>query len=117
MLELIAAGTVANVENANMTTAVNLARNVRERTLQQTFDTVRGLNGTSYSPAIDSRGVAVAGITGWSQHVSVEVIDPNLLSATIVDATPDAIRVTTSVRKDGGDIFSLTWYRFAPTPD
>lgn len=115
MLQLIAAGTMSNMEGSEMTTAVNLARNVREYTLQQTFATVQTLDATTFYPPIDSRGVGIDSMAGWTQVVKVEVIDPNKVTANIVDATPDAVRVTVTVKHNGAIVGNVNWIRFAPS--
>lgn len=50
MLELLAAGTVANVDGVNETKGMDLAKNVRERTLKSTFAEVRAMDDVTLSP-------------------------------------------------------------------
>jgi len=79
MLQLLAAGTMTNLEGAETTTAVNLTKNIREMTLTQTYSQVSALNRT-YSPPIDSRGQTLNEFSNWQQTVSVQPVDPNRLT-------------------------------------
>jgi type II secretory pathway pseudopilin PulG len=116
MLELIATGTKHNVEGAELTTAINLAKNVREYTLGLRFDQVRNLNGTTYSTPIDSRGQTIGSLSGWTQTVAVQPVEPPDLTASSTDPTPDVIRVTIDVAHNNQHAGELSWYRFAATP-
>src|SRR5690349_710230 len=58
-LTLIAAGTRANLQGAEMSTGVNLARSMREMALQRPYTQLAAWNGMRYMPPQDSRGVAV----------------------------------------------------------
>lgn len=112
MVELLAAGTMSNIDGAHRTTAVNLAKNVRERSVGSTFDEVRALHGTVHDPAIDSQGVAISGLSGWKQHVTVSPVDPENLSVTIVDSDPTAVRVMVKVTHRDQTKGELSWFCF-----
>lgn len=112
LLQLIAAGTVANVDGARTTTAVNLGRNVRERTLRFRYDDLRGLNGRVYQPPIDSRGNLMTEMTEWSQSVSVTPVNPDRLTMPILDTDPDALRVRVTVKRNGETVTEVNWYCF-----
>src|SRR4051794_20467801 len=78
LLELIAAGSMSNIESSELTTAVFLAQNVGERlqgasyaTLHSTYDNV------TCSPPKDGRGVDLTGFSGWSQVIDVSYVDPD----------------------------------------
>src|SRR5438045_2444335 len=92
-LNLLAAGTVSNMEAAEQTTGVNLARNIREMTVNQTYDQVRALDGADYTPPHDVRGLTMANMSNWEQLVSVKAITLTNLTQQIVDPNPAAIRV------------------------
>ncbi len=115
LLQLIAAETVANADSAELTTAINLARNVHEMSLTLPYDSVRALSGRTWSPPIDSRGQPIAQpMPGWSQSLSIQPVSPDNLTLGIVDSTPDAIRVTVSVIHNGQVVCSLNRLRFTP---
>ncbi len=115
-LQLLAAGTVANVDGARTTTGINLARSVRELTLKRTFAQVRAMNNQTHSPAVDSRGVAVTGMGNWTQTIKVQSVDEDGLTTDIVDSNPHAVRVTVTVAHNGEKVTELSWYRFRPMP-
>ena len=117
MLELIASGTVANVRSTEMTTAMNLAKNVRERTIQAPYDTLVSFNGQFASPPVDSRGVQIAGLPEWRQDIAIRPVDPNRLTATITDSTPQALRITATVSRNGRMICDMSWYCLDGTPE
>src|SRR5262245_59999699 len=79
MLELIAAGTRVNVDGTERTTAINMAKNVREYALKLTFAQQAALGGSQWSPPIDSRGTVVSDFDGWTQTVSVSAVNPKNL--------------------------------------
>src|SRR3954447_21116523 len=54
-LTLVNAGTMSNARGAEGTTAISLARNIRELMLQKTFTQMIAYNGKSYAQAVDSR--------------------------------------------------------------
>ncbi len=116
MCQLLATGTMSNLEGADLTTGVNLARNVREKCLNIKFANMPALNGTTYNPAIDSTGAAVSGISNWTQSLAVTAVDPNRLTLAITDPSPDAIRATVTVNHNGRKVCDLSWYMFQPTP-
>jgi hypothetical protein len=116
MLQLLAAGTSANLEGNEMTTGVNLAKSVRELTLKMTFNDVLGLDGRTYSPPVDSRGVAIAGFGDWTQNVDVQAVDRDRLTLDIVEPTPQVVRVTVSVTHNAQPVCDVSWYRFKPMP-
>src|SRR5690606_10486802 len=99
MLQLLAAGTAANVDASALTTGSNLARNIRELTLNRTVAQVRALHGTTYQPAVDSRGTAIADAAEWKQAITVQTVNPELLTQNIIDANGRAVRVTTTVSR------------------
>ncbi len=116
LVELLATGTVSNVRGAEMTTGINLAKNIRELALQKTFDELPGMHNASYSPPVDSREVVLSDMSGWTQVVKVESVDPNLLTTALADDTPDAVRVTATISRSGREVCDLTWFSFAGPP-
>ncbi|WP_428940062.1 type IV pilus modification PilV family protein [Fontivita pretiosa] len=116
MLQLLATGTANNLRGVETTTAINLAKNVREYALKLPFDELSSLNGTTYTPPIDSRGTAVSGFEDWSQQVTVQPVDPDRLTLAISDDTPDALQITVSVSHQGRPVASINWFAFDGTP-
>jgi hypothetical protein len=121
MLQLLAAGTRANGESSELTTAMNLAGNIREcltynggtskvvafsdptvadawgpepgETLA-TYDDLDDFDGKTFSPPIEARrGSLGSAYGGWSQTVTVESVDPDDLKTVIPHLTlPPAMR-------------------------
>jgi hypothetical protein len=116
MLQLLATGTLVNVRGTETTTAMNLAKNIRERTIQAPFDTLVGMNGQSLSPPIDSRGVSLTELPEWRQQVAVKAVDPDRLTTTVTDPTPQAVRITATISRNGRVVTDMSWYCFAPAP-
>ena len=114
MLELLAAGTVANVDGVNETMGMNLAKNIRERSLKSTFAEVRAMDNLTHSPPHDSRGIALDGFDGWAQVIDVQAVDVNRLTTDQINPNPDAVRVTVRITHDGRQVFQTSWYRFRP---
>src|SRR5438309_5511380 len=87
MLQLLAVGTVSNSDGAEMSTAINLAKSVREMMIGMpiadpqtpthwgaeagenlaTYDDIDDFDGKSYSPPIDARRTSIAALPDWSQ--------------------------------------------------
>ena len=117
IVQLIAAGTVANVDSQQLTTGVNLARNIRELTLQEKFADLKPLfNAVKYSPPHDSKGAAITQLAGWEQAITVQPVDPAGLTTNIVASSPSAVRITVTVNHNNAKVCDLSWYCFDATP-
>ena len=114
MLQLLAAGTTCNIEAAQSTMAVNLARNIREMTLRMPYADVRAMDGKTWVRPVDSRGEVIPGFAGWSQRLDVQPVNFGALKTNVVDADPEAVRVTVEVIYNGGLVGAVRWYRFKP---
>jgi prepilin-type N-terminal cleavage/methylation domain-containing protein len=136
MLQLLAAGTMANGEGAELTNAMHLAGNVRECMAGVSFsdptvaegwgpeagegsvlayDDVDDFDGSTFDPPINARRIALGSrYSGWSQSVQVQSVDPDNFLTVIPHMTlrPDlrpTSRVTVTVRRNGKTIYSQTW--------
>jgi len=116
VLQLLADGTVANIDSAELTTGVNLARNIRELTLQKAYSTLPTYNSVNYSPPHDSQGVVLSKLPDWKQSITVQAVDPNDLVVNQVDSTPAAVRITVKVSHHDQQVCDLSWYSFDATP-
>jgi hypothetical protein len=111
MLQLMAAGSMANAESAEATTAVNLANNINEMlqgvsytTLKSTFD------NRTYNPAVDATGAALGSFSGWQQLVSVKYVDHNLVTSIVPDTQVEpTCRVTVTVVHNGIPVYTASW--------
>jgi type II secretory pathway pseudopilin PulG len=116
MLQLLAAGTVSNIRGTELTTAVNLARNIRENALRYQFAQIPALDGESFSPPIDSRGVGISQLEGWEQRIRVQPVDPDRLTVSITTPYPEALRVTVTILRNKQQVCELSWFCFDATP-
>ena len=115
MLQLLAAGTRANGESGELTTAMNLAGNVRECLTHNggaskvvafsdpttpdnwgvepgenldSYDDIDDFDGQTFSPPIDARrGSLGSAYSGWSQTVAVQSLHPDDLKTIIPHLT------------------------------
>jgi prepilin-type N-terminal cleavage/methylation domain-containing protein len=115
-LTLVNAGTMNNARGAESTTAISLARNIREFTLQKTFPQLIAYNGKSYAKAVDSREVPIDALSGWAQSVTVQPVDPNRITTDITDSSPSALRLTVVVTHNQKKLATVSWYAFDGTP-
>lgn len=141
VLQLLAAGTMANGDGAELTTGLTLARNVREMMLGLSFadpsfsnqwhpgspphwgpesgesslaarDDLDDFNGVSISPPIDARRTSLTHYAGWTQQITVRSVDPDLLTSPVPNGTSPAIRVTVAVSHNSRKICELSWTTF-----
>lgn len=139
-VQLLAAGTVSNSEGTELTTAVNLANNVREITLGMEFrdpqqpgtwstkegsgnpnsdvalyDDVLDLDGATFSPPLDVRRQPISTYANWSQRVVVETVATDqLASVRPKDVTEPTARVTVTVTRNGTAVHKASWLAVAP---
>ncbi len=78
--ELLATGTEANADSHRLTTGLNLAANVRELAQQKAADDILEMDGKSFKPAMDARGVAIPGLDDWEQVVEVTKVTPTMIT-------------------------------------
>jgi len=116
VLQLLAVGTMANMQSAEQTTAVNLARDIRELLLQKKYVNLPTYNNVSYQPPHDSRGIEISDLATWKQTITVQAVDPFRLTTNIVDSTPSAVRVTVTVLHNDQKVCDLSWYTLDGTP-
>jgi prepilin-type N-terminal cleavage/methylation domain-containing protein len=114
-LQLIASGTVTNVQATSLTTGMNLARGMNEYLLQQKFSDLKKFNGVSYKPAKDSRGADITEFGTWRQTIAVRTVNPSDLTKDAAGA-PLAVQITVTVSHDEQKICDLSWYVFDATP-
>jgi len=136
MLQLLAVGTVSNNDGAQMSTAINLAKGIREMMVGMsiadpatpthwgseagenlaTYNDIDDFDGKTYSPPIDARRTSIAALNDWSQSIRVQTVDPNLLTSTVPNGTTAAVRVTVTVSHNGKQITTYSWVAFDAVP-
>src|SRR2546423_616036 len=126
MLQLLATGTMSNIEANELTTGLTLANNVRELMQSLSFadpvqpthwgpetgETLASYNdvddfdgaaaaGTTFSPPLDARRQSLGGFPGWSQHVDVYSCDPNRLQLSVPKGSTPMNKVLVTVSHNG----------------
>jgi prepilin-type N-terminal cleavage/methylation domain-containing protein len=135
MLELLAKGTISNGNGAEQTTAMNLAKNIREMTFGMapadpttptnwgveagettaaSYDDIDDLDGVTFSPPIDARRQPLSAYSNWSQTITVRTVDPNRLTLTVPNGTAGAMRITCQIKHNGKDVGWMSWIAFDP---
>ncbi len=108
VLQLLAAGTLANEAASDLTTAVNLANNIHEVTIRlplidpnypgtwnphlsnaASFGGVSEFDGSTFSPPIDVSCQPIAGYSNWSQVVTVKSVSHTNLNNVIANTTSE----------------------------
>jgi Tfp pilus assembly protein PilV len=115
MMQLLAAGTVNTIEGFETTSGVNVAKAIREITVQKSMAQILAMNNTYHEPPWDSRSQPISTMTGWRQTIAVQPVDKDSLTTNIVDPTPAAVRITVTVTHNGGKVCDMSWYTFDPT--
>jgi len=129
ILQLLAAGTMSNVEAMELTTGLTLANNVREmmqslsftdpvqathwgpetgETLA-TYNDVDDFDGATFSPPLDARRQSLSGFSAWTQHVDVYTCDPNRLQLSVPKGTKPMNKVVVTVSHNGRVVAQTSW--------
>lgn len=136
MLALLGAGTMANNEGAELTTAMNLAGNIREamtgvafsdpvtpnhwgaetgETTVSSYDDLDDFDAKSFSPPIDARRVSLGSdYSTWRQGVTVTSVRPDDLTTTMAHLTLPPVqrptsRVTVTIYHNDKTVYSQSW--------
>jgi prepilin-type N-terminal cleavage/methylation domain-containing protein len=112
MMQLLAAGTVNNIQSFETTTGVNIAKAIREVTVQKTLAQVIAMNNTYHEPPWDSRSQSISDLPNWRQTITVQAVNPDKLTTNIIDSNPTAVRVTVSVTHNSQKVCDMSWYTF-----
>jgi prepilin-type N-terminal cleavage/methylation domain-containing protein len=112
VLQLMAAGTMANTQAAETTTAMGLANNIHERALSVKYvDIFTTFNDKTFSPPIDGKGNALSGMTGWQQIVDIKYVDPNAVTVDVPDSQIEPLaRISVSIVRSGRAVFTTSWF-------
>lgn len=116
LLELLAAGSMANINSKQLTTAVFLANNVNEMMQGQDYTTLKATyDNKTYKPPKDGRGVNLSGFDTWQQVVDVSYVQPNKLTFVVPDNQVEPTsRVTVKILANGEVIYQTQWIVAAP---
>jgi len=134
MLQLIAAGSQSNIAGNELTTGINLAKNIQQistslaytdpnnpgapslhkgNLAQATY--IWDLDTLSCSPPVDCSGNTITNYTGWTQKVSVQTVAAGQLTSTRPqDTTVPTARITVTISHKGQTVYSTSWLVCAP---
>jgi type II secretory pathway pseudopilin PulG len=116
LLELLAAGSMANINSKQLTSAVFLANNVNEMMQGQDYTTLKAsFDNKTYSPPKDGRGIDLVGFDTWKQIVDVSYVLPNRLTTVVPDSQVEPTsRVTVKITANDEIIYQTQWIVAAP---
>jgi prepilin-type N-terminal cleavage/methylation domain-containing protein len=139
-LQLVAAGTMANVDASKLTTATHLAGNVREMLIGVRFkespassswgaemdelsvvayDDVDDFDGKTFEPPLDVRRVPLDSHPNWSQSVQVHSVDERGVGATLGkdNLNRPMSRVVVRVSHHSTPVYEMSWLVANTTPN
>ena len=117
LVQLFAAGSMANADSTELTTAVYLANNIDEMLQGVTYANLKpNYDNQTYSPAIDATGATLSGFDNWKQVVSVKYVDPNLLTSVVPDSQVEpTCRVSVTVYHNNVAVYNAQWNAVSPS--
>jgi len=96
-------------EGTELTQAVFLAQEIRERTLNMDFLDVANLDGVTFSPPVNSHGETITGMSSWSQAVTTSYRSTNDPSITVSAGASNLIYVQVQVSHGGQVCLTTGW--------
>lgn len=110
VLQLLAAGTMANGDSAEMTTSLGLASSIHEMSLGVAYDDIMSLDNDTYTPPVDARGVAISTLSNWNQSIDVKYVNPANLKFAVPDTQEEpTARITVTISHNGRYVYSTNW--------
>ena len=113
LMELLASGTVSNVRGTEMTTGVNLAKNIREMALQKTFAELPAMHNASYKPAGGQPRRSAGGHVGVVAGRQGGSGRPQPVDHPPARGVPARLRITATINRNGRKVCDLQWFSFA----
>ena len=112
MLELLAAGSMANGASAELTTAMGLASNIHEMSLGVEYKNVMTLNGLNKMPPVDAKSNQIndPSLAQWRQQVAVNYLNPHLITTTVPNTQVEpTARITVTISRNGSVVYTTSW--------
>lgn len=109
MIQLLAAGSMANGQSYQLTTGINLANNIREMSQSMTFAQVLTLNNKTWSTPVDAMGQDLSGFSGWSQKATVTRVLENALTVATTATDSNMARVTVQSLHNNQPVARISW--------
>jgi prepilin-type N-terminal cleavage/methylation domain-containing protein len=135
-LQLVAAGTMANVDSSELTTGLHLAGNVREmmvdlkfkesataatwgpepeelaaNAVKTAYDDVDDFDGKVFSPPLSGRRDPILSYANWTQALEVYSVDENLVTSKSGkdNVTFPMSRVVVRISRNGKFVHEASW--------
>lgn len=117
VMQLLAAGSMANADSAEMSTAVYLANNINEMMQGATYSTLKAAyDDQTYNPPKDACGNNISSLSNWTQVVDVQYVDPALLTSAVPDSqVENTSRVTVYVKHNNVTVYTARWIVASPS--
>jgi prepilin-type N-terminal cleavage/methylation domain-containing protein len=116
LLQLLAAGSMANIQSSELTTAVFLANNIDEMMQGASYDTLKSTyddkvyGGSAGSYVKDGRGSDLTSFGGWKQSINVQYVQIDKLSLPVPDGqVEDACKVSVDIFHNNQVIYGTSW--------
>lgn len=77
------------------------------------WDDLDDFDGAVFSPPVNARRETLNNFSAYSQHITVENVNPADFSQTVADHGSPFVRVTVTVKMNGRDVTSANWLRAA----
>lgn len=126
VLELLAAGSMANRQSGQLTMAMNLAANITEMLQGKPYDTLHAtydnkVYGEGTTTVVDARGNELRDAAGnvlfpnWRQAINIEYVDPGRLTFALPEGQESVTaRVTVTIFHHDRGIYVSRWIVAAP---
>jgi len=107
---------MANAESAELTTAIGLAGNVRERAIRVPYQNLFAtFKSKTYTPPVDATGTALTNFGTWSQVVTIDYLDPDNLTFAVPDTQVEpTARMSVTIKHNNAVVYTVTWTVAAP---
>ena len=106
LMTAVASSTELTMAASNLTQAVFLVQEVRERTMALPF---ADLANVTYSPPRNALGQEISSLPNWSQVVTLGWRAPSDLSAEVAAGASDIVLVRVTIRQGSEDVFTTSW--------
>ena len=73
------------------------------------LDDLDDLDGIIFDGPIDATRTPIVGMAGWSQHVTVQSVDPFNVLQVVPDGTSEIVTLEVTVQLNGEEITRLPW--------
>jgi len=117
MLQLIAAGSMANTESTEVSTAMGLASNIHEMATGVPYGSMLSkFKSYTKAPPVDTKENTINELPNWAQIVTFQYVDPNNITLVVPDSqAPATGRLTVTITHRNRLIYTTSWLVTAAT--